>query len=298
MLHPKIVDINQKDDFKLSKLTLVKKKHKGYHTFRRMDEIKYLYDGRFEGNVLIVGRTGCRKTTFVQNLAKNKLFRDIKEVHWISEIELSEDREENIRDCFVDQKVNFDYPSNVEDFDYLIEVYKRRKADYVENVFGEKMILNKLIVMNDVSGLADKSDNFANFLTVSCKYEITCVYIFHTIYPNRQKWQMIMSQTQIFNFFPGSVHTGSVVRILSNFANSYKNTYIANRNIWINRLYFDISNSRQKQCLTIDTRDVNKLGPGKFRTQVDKFVIIIGTKLILILILFWQQESKHHKRVK
>ena len=67
------------------------------------------------------------------------------------------------------------------------------------------MILDKLIVMDDVCGLADKSDEFANFLTVSRKYGLTCVYIFHTIYPSTQNWQMIMSQTQIFNFFPGSV---------------------------------------------------------------------------------------------
>ena len=65
-------------------------------------------------------------------------------------------------------------------------------------------MLDKLIVMDDVSGLADKSDEFANFLTVSRKYGITCVYIFHTIYPTRQNWQMIMSQTKIFIFFPGS----------------------------------------------------------------------------------------------
>ena len=66
-------------------------------------------------------------------------------------------------------------------------------------------MLDKLIVMDDVSGLADKSDEFANFLTVSRKYGITCVYIFHTIYPTRQNWQMIMSQTKIFIFFSGSV---------------------------------------------------------------------------------------------
>ena len=40
---------------------------------------------------------------------------------------------------------------------------KRDKADYVENNLGEKMVLDKLIVMDDVSGLADKSDEFANF---------------------------------------------------------------------------------------------------------------------------------------
>lgn len=32
-------------------------------------------------------------------------------------------------------------------------------------------------------------------------------------------------------------------------------------------MYYEISNSRQKQCLSIYTRNVNKLGPAKFRTQ-------------------------------
>ena len=80
---------------------------------------------------------------------------------------------------------------------------------------------------------------------------------------------MIMSQTKIFNFFPGSVQACSIQRILSSFASRYRNTYIPNRNIWINKLYFDISNSKLKQCLTTDTRYVNDLGPGKFRTQAD-----------------------------
>ena len=80
---------------------------------------------------------------------------------------------------------------------------------------------------------------------------------------------MIMLQTKIFNFFPGSVQASSIVRILSSFASRYKNTYIPNQNVWINGLYFEISNSRQKKCLTIDTRDVNDLGPGKFRTLAD-----------------------------
>ena len=38
------------------------------------DGKKYSFDGRFEGNILIVGRTGCGKTTFIQNLGKNKMF--------------------------------------------------------------------------------------------------------------------------------------------------------------------------------------------------------------------------------
>ena len=42
-----------------------------------MNEIKYTFDGKFRGNILIVGRTGRGKTTFVQNLGKNELFGDI-----------------------------------------------------------------------------------------------------------------------------------------------------------------------------------------------------------------------------
>ena len=37
------------------------------------------------------------------------------------------------------------------------------------------MILDKVIVMENVSGFADKFDEFANFLTVSRKYGLTCV---------------------------------------------------------------------------------------------------------------------------
>lgn len=118
---------------------------------------------------------------------------------------LSKERQENTEDYFLDQEVNFDYPTNVEDINYLIDVYNRRKSEYVENDLGEKMIFDKLIVMDEVSGLADKSDKFANFLTVSIKYGITCIYIFHTIHRNKQNWQMILSQTQTYSFFPGSV---------------------------------------------------------------------------------------------
>ena len=76
-----------------------------------------------------------------------------------------------------------------------------KKSNYTKNDLGENLILDKVIVMDDVSGLADRSDEFANFLTVSQKYGQTYVYIFHTISPTRRNWQMIMSQTKIFNFF-------------------------------------------------------------------------------------------------
>ena len=78
-----------------------------------------------------------------------------------------------------------------------------------------------------------------------------------------------MAQTHIFNFFPGSIHSSKILKTLSLFANWYKNYYIPSQNIWLNKIYFDISTSKEKQCLTIDTRPINDLGPGKFRTSVD-----------------------------
>ena len=212
----------------------------------------------------MIGRTGCGKTTFVQTLRKNKLFGDIKEVYWISKTELSADREINIRDCFKDQHVDFKYTNNVEHFIDLLEIYQPKKSEYNENYLEGNMILDRHIVMDDVSDLYQK---LANFLTVSQKYGLTCIYIFHTIYPTRQHWQMILSQIKKFNFFPGSVQASATIRILSSFASRYKHNYIPHRDLWFNRLYFEISNLTQKQCLTIDTRDVNDLGPAKFRTQ-------------------------------
>ena len=50
---------------------------------------KYIYDGKFEGNILMVGKTGCGKTTFVQKLAVNSFFGDVKKVEWVSQTELS-----------------------------------------------------------------------------------------------------------------------------------------------------------------------------------------------------------------
>ena len=77
---------------------------------------------------MVVGRTECGKTTFIQNLGRNKMFgRDITTVFWVSKIRLSRDREENIRESFVDQTVQFTYPNNLDDFNYLIDLFMSAK---------------------------------------------------------------------------------------------------------------------------------------------------------------------------
>ena len=120
--------------------------------------------------------------------------------------------------------------------------------------------------MDNVSNLADKSNHFSNFLTVSRKFGYICLYIFHVIYPTKSIWQMILSQTKIFNIFPSSIQLGNMLKILTNNCDRETIKYILARDLWINRLYFSLSNDSKNSCLTIDCR---KSGPAKYRTHTD-----------------------------
>ena len=69
-MEPKIVNLNQTNDFDFLYPRKILKKHQRYCAFWRMDEIEHTYDGKFEENILVVGRAAYGKTTFVQNLGK------------------------------------------------------------------------------------------------------------------------------------------------------------------------------------------------------------------------------------
>ena len=91
----------------------------------------------------------------------------------------------------------------------LTETFKLRSReeasdnDNVSNSFWENKKLDQLIIMDDVSGVADVSKKFANFLTVSRKFGYNCVYVFHVIVPASQVWQKNFSETNVFNIFSG-----------------------------------------------------------------------------------------------
>ena len=129
--------------------------------------------------------------------------------------------------------------------------------------------MNRLIILDDVSGVADISKKFANFLTVSRKYDYNVVYVFHVISHANQIWQKIISQTNIFNIFPASVPFNSVSKILQSNCVSRSKSYIPVRSLWLTRLFTQLANSHQKHCLTIDCSYVNKNEPGRFRTQAE-----------------------------
>ena len=101
---------------------------------------EYSYDGQFVGNIIVVGRIGCGKTTFIEKIGKNKLFgSQIKHVFWISKIALSPEREEIIRESFVDQEVDFSYLYDIEDFNYLIQNFTQKKSDYSDEEMRENL---------------------------------------------------------------------------------------------------------------------------------------------------------------
>ena len=103
---PKEVDLNQVSDFQF---LYPQKTRKSILDFVLSAEWTK-WNTATTGNILIVGRTGCSKTTFVQNLGKNKLFGDISKMFWVSKIALSEEREDAIRDSFDEQEVHFSCP--------------------------------------------------------------------------------------------------------------------------------------------------------------------------------------------
>ena len=157
----------------------------------KMSKNNFMYDGTFNGNILVVGQTRCGKTSFVLNLGRNKIFGNIDSVDWISKGELSENREHQIRERFSYTSVEFHYPNNVGEFDNVLDLLKGNKSDVnIENNdfdelggVGENDVFDRRIVMDDVSGLADKSNEFCSFLTVSRKYRYSCIYIFHIVFP-------------------------------------------------------------------------------------------------------------------
>ena len=55
--------------------------------------MSYVYDEKFRGNILVVGRTGCGKTAFVQKLAINRFFGELNATEWVSVIKLDKARE-------------------------------------------------------------------------------------------------------------------------------------------------------------------------------------------------------------
>ena len=121
--------------------------------------------------------------------------------------------------------------------------------------------MDRLIIMDDVSGIADVSKNFSNFLTVSRKFVYNCVYVFHVIVSSSQVWQKIICQT---NIFPASVPFNTLSKIIQSNCILQSKKYVPARSLWLNQVFSDLANSHEKHYLTIDCGYLNKNGPGRY----------------------------------
>ena len=109
-----------------------------------------LYNGQFYGNILVVGRTNCGKTTFIEKLGLNNFFGDIIKTEWISGIDIDKQREAKIQSYFSnDTEVHIAHEQ--EKLDSLIETFKQRSHENsdknnVNNYFGENKKLIDLLL--------------------------------------------------------------------------------------------------------------------------------------------------------
>ena len=144
--------------------------------------------------------------------------------------------------------------------------------------------------MEDVAGLADKSNDFANFLKVRQKFGYICLYIFHIIYPTKSIWQIILPQTKISNIFLPTIQLGNILKILTNNCDRKTISYI--RDLWINRLYLSLSNESKYSAwpLTAENQALQSIGMMQIAT-LNNFFIMDKVKRIGFLIFFWLRRS-------
>ena len=70
--------------------------------------MNYCYDATFSNNILLLGQTGCGKTSFEQNLGKNKIFGEgLLRVDWVSKIDLTKEREDKFDNVLTIQLLSF-----------------------------------------------------------------------------------------------------------------------------------------------------------------------------------------------
>ena len=86
---------------------------------------KNVYDGKFVGNILVVGRTARGKTFSTQKLAVNNFFGKLKKIEWVSYIKLPKEREAEIESCFTCE-VEFHYPQDQDALTDLLDEFKKK----------------------------------------------------------------------------------------------------------------------------------------------------------------------------
>ena len=163
------------------------------------------YDGTLLGNILLLGSSASGKTCLVQEIATTTIFGELEGVYWVSVINISKKREGQTECCF-EAKVGFYFPSDEYEmsktFSHFENIYRekdQRKSNFQGSRKSELVKRDNLIVLDDVTGFADKSPSFVKILTVCRKFGYGIVYIFHKPPISSPKWRDIL---QILRKYP------------------------------------------------------------------------------------------------
>lgn len=93
---------------------------------------KFTYEGKFEGDILVVGRLTVAKP---QKLAVNNSFRKLEKAEWVSQTRSPKQREAQIQLCY-----SCHYPKNTEELDHLLEELKKDR-DVTDFTVEKKIFL-------------------------------------------------------------------------------------------------------------------------------------------------------------
>ena len=91
-----------------------------------------IFNGQFSGNVLVVGKSGCGKTNFLQNVGLNKYLGTLVKTESVSGIDIDEEWEAEIQSCFTN-KSEFYSAKEPDELNDLIEKFKLRTRDIVND---------------------------------------------------------------------------------------------------------------------------------------------------------------------
>ena len=68
---------------------------------------------------------------------------------------------------------------------------------------------------------------------------------------------------EYFQYFPSSVPYNTVSKIIQSNCVPTTTKYVPMRSMWLNRVFLDLVNQDERNCLTIDCSGINRNKPGR-----------------------------------
>ena len=160
-------------------------------------------------------------------------------------------------------------------FKDLENIYREREENkktldeekkVVDDGIREYVERDSLVILADVSGLADRSLSFVNFMTTCRKSGYNLIYVFNETAASSLQWKAILSQAQIFCIFSSPVNL--IINNLVKFANQTKIRYVIRQQIWLTKLFMELSGKTGNTSLCLDNCP-HVIGAGKYRSNVE-----------------------------